>query len=214
MRTRVKICGITREADASAAVEYGADALGFVFYPGSPRHIDIEQAAELVAALPPFVASVALFMDAEADYVREVLAAVPIDLLQFHGSESPEFCASFDRPYIKSVPMGGGVNPSEYAARYRESRGFLLDSNAVGQAGGTGHTFDWSEVPDLGGRPLVLAGGLNPDNVADGVRALRPWAVDVSSGVEADKGLKDHARMQRFIEEIKRVDSEQSPGHE
>jgi phosphoribosylanthranilate isomerase len=208
MRTRIKICGITRSEDARAAVELGADALGFVFYPPSPRHVEIEQAASLVAMLPPFVQSVALFMDAEAGYVRDVLVAVPFDLLQFHGSETPEFCAAFGRPYIKSVPMGGGVEPREYAAKFADSRGFLLDSNAVGQAGGSGHAFDWSAVPDLGGRPLILAGGLNPDNVAEGVRTVRPWAIDVSSGVEAAKGLKDRARMQRFIEEIKRVDSE------
>jgi len=210
MRTRIKICGITRVEDAVAAAELGADAIGLVFYPPSPRYVASGRAAQIAAALPPFVSCVALFMDADEAAVREVLDAVPVDLLQFHGAETAEYCSAFARPYIKSLPMGGdgARGARERAASHPRARGFLLDSNAQGQAGGTGHTFDWSQRPDLGGRPLLLAGGLDADNVAAGVRSLRPWAVDVSSGVEAAKGLKDRARMHRFIEETRRADSQ------
>jgi phosphoribosylanthranilate isomerase len=202
-RTRVKICGITRADDALEAAALGVDAIGLVFYAGSPRYVDIEQAAEICRQLPAFVTAVALFLDADVSQVSRVLERVPIDLLQFHGSEDPAYCESFGRPYIKALGMGslnrdGLISQSK---AYSSARGLLLDSHAHGAAGGTGEPFDWSRVPELD-NPIILAGGLAVDNVAAAIRDVRPWAVDVSSGVEEDKGIKSVGLMSAFMYEV------------
>ncbi len=207
MRTRVKICGITRLEDALAAAELGADALGFIFYARSPRCIGASDAAAIVARLPPFVTTVGLFVDASMAIIEEVLGTVPLNLLQFHGDECPADCAALGRPYIKAVPMAEGVSVSGYVATYPDASGFVLDSHGLGRTGGTGETFDWSRFPGSSERPMILAGGLNPLNVADAVRKTRPYAVDVSSGVERSAGIKDVAKMAAFIEEVRSVDS-------
>lgn len=207
-RTRVKICGITCIEDALAAAEAGADAIGLVFWPGSRRHVQPGVAAEIVAALPPFVTTVGLFLDPSEGRVWDVLDTVPLAMLQFHGDESADFCERFARPYIKAVPMGGNHAPQVYAAPHATALGFLLDSHATGEAGGTGMAFDWTRVPDDFTRPVILAGGLTPDNVREAVRTVRPWAVDVSSGVESAPGRKDVNRMQTFIEQVRLADAE------
>jgi phosphoribosylanthranilate isomerase len=204
LRTRIKICGITRPEDAKAAATAGADAIGLVFHPPSPRNVDPETAAGIVRSLPPFVAAVALFMNAGVDHVRSCLNAVPLDLLQFHGDERPEFCRSFGRRYVKAVAMGTATDPLGYAARYPDAAGFLLDSHGGGRMGGTGDRFDWSLIPGAFAAPLILAGGLDPENVADGVRQVRPYAVDVSSGVEVAKGVKSAGRIAEFVREVRR----------
>ena len=207
MRTRVKICGITRPQDALAAAEAGADAIGLVFYARSPRAVEVEQAAALCAVLPPFVTTVGLFVDPAAEQVREVLAGVPLDLLQFHGRETADFCRGFGRPYLKALTMRPGADIAAEAAAYRDAAGILLDAWHPAVPGGSGETFDWDRIPPLP-RPLVLAGGLGPGNVAEAVRRVRPWAVDVSSGVEAEKGIKDAARIAAFIRGVNSVDSQ------
>lgn len=210
--TRVKICGITRAEDALAAVNAGADAVGLVFYARSPRHVSIVQAAQLVAALPPFVTSVGLFVNADAAFVREVLAAVSLDLLQFHGDESPEFCAQFSRPYIKAIRVKGGVDLLQCAARFSAAKGLLLDAHVEGIPGGTGATFDWNLIPQGIPLPVILSGGLDVENVAAAIRQVRPYAVDVSSGVEASegintlKGIKDAEKIAAFINEVNNID--------
>jgi len=200
MAMRVKICGITRSEDMRAACEAGADALGFVFYAKSPRHVEIEQASALVAALPPFVTSVGLFVDAEPEFVRQVLKKVPLDLLQFHGSESPDECRGFARPYLKAVRVRPGADLLKYAADYHDALGLLLDAYVPGVPGGTGERFDWNLVSAHFPMPIVLSGGLTPENVAEAIRQVKPWAVDVSSGVEARPGVKDAAKVAAFIE--------------
>jgi phosphoribosylanthranilate isomerase len=205
-RTRVKICGITRPEDGVGAARLGVDALGLVFYPASARVVDINRAQAVISALPPFVTIVALFMNASREAVGQVIRALPIDLLQFHGEESVSFCESFARPYIKAVPMGSAGDVLAYARRYPGAKALLLDSHNFGMAGGSGETFSWSRVPRNLDRPIILAGGLNPDNVAAGVRALHPYGVDVSSGVESAKGVKDYDLMKRFSSEVRRVD--------
>jgi phosphoribosylanthranilate isomerase len=204
--TRIKICGITRGQDIQAAVAAGADALGFVFYAKSPRNIDSRRAAELLATLPPFVTSVGLFVDPTAERVREVLAQVPLDVLQFHGDESPEFCTQFGRPYLKAIRVRPGVDLVECAARYADAQGLLLDAYVQGVQGGTGESFDWALIPRDLSLPVILSGGLHPGNVAGAVRTVRPYAVDVSSGVEASKGIKDATKVAAFIKEVKNVD--------
>ena len=206
MRTRVKICGITRPADAAEAARLGADSIGLVFHEPSPRAVAIETACAVRAAIPPFVTVAGLFMDAPAERVRSVLDAVPLDLLQFHGSESAEYCAGFGRPYIKAVPMAPGSQPERVLEEHDRAIGFLLDSHGVGEQGGSGIVFDWRAIPNLRGRPLILAGGLTPENVAAAVTQVRPWAVDVSSGVESAPGVKDVRRMASFISEVQRVE--------
>ena len=216
-RTRVKICGITRGVDGLAAARAGADAIGFVFWPGSPRVVAADAARSISDALPPFVSVVGLFVDPMPDEVRATLAALPLDLLQFHGGETPEFCRAFGRPYIKAVPVGDNVTRRdllEYAARYADARGLLFDAPpSGGLPGGTGRTFDWDRLPKDLPQPLVLSGGLTAANVADAIRRMRPWAVDVSSGVEmigSDgkpvRGSKDPSRMVAFIEEVRNAD--------
>jgi phosphoribosylanthranilate isomerase len=207
MPTRIKICGITRVEDALAACAAGADALGFVFHPPSPRNLAPDTAREIISALPPFVSAVGLFVDCEPDQIERIAARVPLDMLQFHGDEAPELCARFGRPYLKAVRMRPEVDLLEYARRFGDARGLLLDAFVSGTHGGTGTRFDWRLVPADLPVPIVLSGGLTPDNVGEAVQAVRPWAVDVSSGVEAAKGIKDPRRMRDFIAGVRRADA-------
>lgn len=204
MRTRVKICGLTREADLAAAVAAGADAVGLVFHRSSPRYVEPDRAAVLCRSIPAFVTVVGLFLDEDPGWVRQVVDAVPLELLQFHGTESPEYCQSFRRRYMKALGLGGG-DASADPENYRDAAGILVDAHAPGEQGGTGQRLDWTRLPDLGGRPWVLAGGLTPANVAEAVRTAKPYAVDVSSGVEASPGVKDPAKINAFIDEVNRV---------
>ncbi|MEW9898575.1 phosphoribosylanthranilate isomerase [Chitinivorax sp. PXF-14] len=200
---RIKICGLTRACDVDAAVSAGADALGFVFYGKSPRYVEPPQAAKLVAGMPPFVTSVGLFVDAAADEVVHALKTGRLDLLQFHGDESPGYCEQFDRPYIKAVRVKPGLNLLEYAERYASARGLLLDAYVEGVPGGTGATFDWTLIPPQLPLPVILSGGLDAANVESAARAVRPWAVDVSSGVESSKGIKDASKIAAFINGVR-----------
>ena len=204
--TRIKICGITREQDVLAVANGGADALGLVFYEKSPRHVKAEQAAKLVQAMPPFVTVVGLFVNPTVAFVREVLAKVPLDLLQFHGEEPPEFCRQFGRPYLKAIRVKAGVDLVECAARYADAQGLLLDAFVEGTQGGTGESFDWALIPQKLPLPVILSGGLHAGNVAEAIKQVRPYAVDVSSGVEAAKGIKDAAKVAAFIKEVKDVE--------
>lgn len=204
--TRIKICGITRVEDALAAAAEGADAIGLVFHEKSPRHVTVRQAGRFAAALPPFVTVVGLFVNVSADFVHAVLDEVPLDLLQFHGDETPDFCGSFERPYIKAIRVREGVDLVQCASRYSSAQGLLLDAWVKDVPGGTGHSFDWDMIPPELPLPVILSGGLNPDNVAEAIRRVRPYAVDVSSGVEAKKGIKDAAKIAAFIKEVKDVD--------
>lgn len=203
--TRIKICGITREQDALAAAAAGADAIGLVFYPPSPRAVDAGQAARIVAALPPFVTTVGLFVDAEPAAVRAVLAEVPLDLLQFHGEESDDYCRQFGRSYLKAVRVRSADQLQDVAAQWPGAAGILLDSYKPGVPGGTGEVFDWRLVPRERDWNLVLAGGLVASNVRQAIDEMQPWAVDVSGGVEAAKGIKDVAKINAFVQEVKRV---------
>ena len=205
MRTRVKICGITRIDDAQAAARAGADAIGLVFYPPSPRFLGLEQARALRDAVPPYVTPVALFVNPARDEVRAVLESVRPAMLQFHGEEDPDFCAQFGVPYLKACRVRPGVDLLEYLRPFSGAAGWLLDSH-VEQYGGVGERFDWSLVPAARIRPLVLSGGLTRDNVGEAIRRVRPWAVDVSSGVESAKGIKDAARIAAFIAEVRNAD--------
>jgi phosphoribosylanthranilate isomerase len=205
-RTRIKICGITREQDLHAAASCGADAIGLVFYEKSPRHVSVQQAAQLAHSAPPFVTVVGLFVNPTVDYVREVLAKVPLDVLQFHGEETPEFCAQFTRPYLKAIRVKPGVDLIQCASRYAGAQGLLLDAFVEGMQGGTGESFDWALIPHELALPVILSGGLNAGNVAAAIRQVRPYAVDVSSGVEAAKGIKDAAKVAAFISEVKSID--------
>jgi phosphoribosylanthranilate isomerase len=208
-RTRIKICGLREAAHARVAAEAGADAIGLVFYPRSPRCVSPEEAARVAASLPPFVTAVGLFVDADAAHVRSVLEAVPLDLLQFHGEETPEYCASFGRPFVRAVRMGPGTDLLEYAQRFSRARALLLDAFQPGQPGGTGHTFDWARIPRELPIPVILSGGLTAGNVGRAVREVRPWAVDVSSGVEAGRGVKDPQKIVEFIRSVQREDAGQ-----
>ncbi|MEO8487878.1 MAG: phosphoribosylanthranilate isomerase [Betaproteobacteria bacterium] len=218
-RTRIKICGITRVEDGVAAALAGADAIGMVFWSGTPRVVAVERARGIATAMPPFVSTVGLFVDPSADEVNAVLDAVPLAMLQFHGRERAAFCRAFGRPYLKAIPMGEGVDLLESASSYGDAAGWLLDHPpAGGLPGGTGRTFDWDRVPRGLPVPVVLSGGLAPDNVREAIRRVRPWAVDVSSGVEARdaagapmKGIKDAARIAAFIAEVRQADATQRP---
>jgi phosphoribosylanthranilate isomerase len=196
---RVKICGITSPEDAAAAVEAGADAIGLVFYAASRRAVSPDEAAKIAAAISPLVMTVGLFVNAPTETVLSTLERVPLNLLQFHGDESPEYCREFHRPYLKALPVTDSEELRRSMDSYPEARGFLLDTAAAGQFGGTGKTFDWGLVPSDSPRPLVLAGGLGPDNVAAAISAVGPAAVDVSSGVESAPGIKDPLKMQKFV---------------
>jgi len=206
MATAVKICGITRVEDGLAAAHAGAHAIGLVFHAASPRNVTPEQARAIIAALPAFVTPVALFVDQPADVVRATLARVPAQLIQFHGDETPEYCRAFERPYVKAVRVKPGVDLVEYAGRYADAKGLLLDAFVADAHGGTGTTFDWNLIPRALPLPVVLSGGLTPATVTEAVRRVRPWAVDVSSGVEAAKGIKDAARIGAFIAGVRNAD--------
>jgi len=208
MRTRVKICGITRPQDAIAAAQAGADAIGLVFYPASPRVVEIEQAREIIAALPPFVTTVGLFVDAGEAAIRRVLEALPLDLLQFHGDESPVECRRYGHPYIKALRMREQVDVLGTAREYHDAAGLLLDTYQAGVPGGTGDRFDWRRVPAHLTTPVILAGGLSPENVAEAMITARPYAVDVSGGVEVQPGIKDAYKIRSFIAEVERVGRE------
>ncbi|WP_421863630.1 phosphoribosylanthranilate isomerase [Motiliproteus sp.] len=206
MRTRIKICGLTEADNARRVAALGADTIGLVFYPPSPRAVSIEQARLICQALPPFVTVTALFVDETPERVSQILQQVPVDLLQFHGDESPSYCQQFSKPYIKAVRVRPAVDLPELARQYASSQGLLLDAYKPGVPGGTGESFDWQLItPDLP-LPVILAGGLDPNNVADAVNRVSPYAVDVSGGVEASKGIKDIELVERFIEEVARAD--------
>ena len=201
-RTRVKFCGMTRYEDARYAAELGVDALGFVFYEPSPRFIVPDKAADIIGRLPPFLTTVGLFVDATPEDVAETVMQTGIDCVQFHGDESPRLCAESPRPYIKAVRMAAGIDVHAVLASYSTARAILLDSFESGRVGGTGKTFDWSRIPTRVSKPIVLAGGLEPGNVARAIKAVQPAAVDVSSGIEARAGIKDHDKMRKFMQEL------------
>lgn len=205
-RTRIKICGITNLTDALAAVEVGADALGFVFYPPSSRFIEPKQAADIIYELPPFVVTTGLFVDAAVEDIERAIELVKLDLLQFHGNESPEFCNAFSRPYIKAIHVTENINLKAKAKQYSNARALLLDTSVSGMSGGTGQTFDWSIIPQFHPAKLILAGGLNPINIGQAVKKVKPYAVDISSGVEQSKGIKDKALMRELIQEVYSAD--------
>lgn len=207
LRTRIKFCGMTRADDIALACALGVDAVGLVFAQRSPRRLEIEQAAALRAHALPLVDVVALFMDNDAAHVQRVIDDVQPTLLQFHGGEDDAFCRAFGVPYLKAVAMGGDADDAAIA-RHPGAAGLLLDSHAKGSAGGTGQRFDWSRIPRAIELPFLLAGGLHPDNVFDAVRMVRPWGVDVSSGIESAPGEKDAAKMRRFVDEVRRADSQ------
>lgn len=200
---RSKICGITRIEDALAALEAGADAIGLVFYGKSPRAVSIEQAAVILQALPPFVTSVGLFVDMPRDELQQLLQRLPLDLLQFHGDESPADCEGHGRPYIKALRVRPGEDVAAAMAPYAGARGILLDTFVEGVPGGTGASFDWSLVPENAAKPIILAGGLDAGNVATAIRQVRPYAVDVSGGVEASKGIKDAGKIRAFVRAVR-----------
>jgi phosphoribosylanthranilate isomerase len=202
--TRVKICGITNVEDMLLACLSGADAIGLVFYAPSKRHVDIDQAVLIAEHLPPFVQLVGLFVDASKDYIDRVLSAVPLQMIQFHGDETEHFCQSFKCNYIKAIPMKPGIIPSELMNQYPSAQGFLLDTFIPGQPGGTGQTFDWGLFPDYH-KPLILAGGLDADNVKVAIETVKPYAVDISGGVELSPGKKSAGKLQAFIANAKRA---------
>jgi phosphoribosylanthranilate isomerase len=207
MRTRVKICGFTRVEDAVVAAQAGVDAIGLVFYPPSPRHVEISQAQAIVAALPAFTSVVALFVDAHAEQIHDVLAQVPIDCLQFHGDETPAQCRLYNKRYIKAVRMQADTDVGQLARAYHDAAGLLLDAYHPNAKGGTGSTFDWELIPPHCALPIILAGGLEPGNAIQAIQAVRPYALDVSSGVEADKGIKDAQKMRAFLKEVNQGDT-------
>lgn len=204
--TRIKICGLTREADVDAAVAAGADAVGFVLYPKSPRAVTPERAETLARRLPPFVTPVLLFVNAAPEQIAAGVAAVPHALLQYHGDEDAPACDAPGRPYLRAVRMAPGVDLLDFALRFPRATGLLLDAHVEGYGGG-GKVFDWSLIPDGVSAPVVLSGGLNPASVTDGIVRVRPWAVDVSTGVESAKGIKDAALMRRFCEAVREIDA-------
>lgn len=208
--TAIKICGITREQDALAAARCGVNAIGLVFYAQSPRCVAPARAAQLMRALPPFVMSVGLFVDAAANDVHQTLAAARVDLLQFHGDETPVYCRQFGVPYLKALRVRPGLDLLQYARDYHDARALLLDAYVEGTHGGTGATFDWALIPQNLPLPVVLSGGLTPENVTAAVQAVKPWAVDVSSGVEipglANKGIKDAAKIAAFVTGVRNAD--------
>jgi len=201
-RTRVKICGLSRPEDALAACRFGADAVGLLFYPPSPRGVDIDAARRIRRALPPFITVVGVFVDPEPGFLRQAIHEVCLDVVQFHGDEAPEFCAACERPYIKAVRVHEGTALGDVATRYAGASALLLDSYETEKRGGTGKTFDWSLIPADIGMPFILAGGLGPDNVASAIAEVAPFAVDGNSGVEASPGITDHAKIDAFIREV------------
>ena len=206
-RVRVKICGITVIEDAMAAVDAGADAIGLVFYKHSPRYVDIETAAAIAVTVPPFVSKVGLFVNADQSTIKDVLSNVQLDLIQFHGSESPAECEGFDMPYIKAVNVDSDLDYAESEARYHTAAALLLDTHVKGVPGGTGQSFDWTRIPSRRNKPLILAGGLTAENVGNAVRLVQPYAVDVSSGVETSSHKKSTQRINAFLEAVRLADS-------
>ncbi len=207
MRTRVKICGITSVADGLAAARQGADAIGLIFHPPSPRRVTPGRAAEIAAGLPPFVAPVAVFVNPAPEHVAEVVAACRPSFLQFHGEETPAFCRSFGIPYLRAVRVRSGVDLLESLAAYEDAAGWLLDAYRDDLYGGTGEAFDWNLIPPRLARPVILSGGLDAQNVGEAVRRVRPWAVDVSSGVESAKGVKDERLIAAFVAGVRNADA-------
>lgn len=207
MRTRIKICGITRPEDGLNAVRCGADAIGLVFYPPSPRAVNLNQAQDIVSILPPFVTVVGLFVDESRDRLKQLLRTVRIDLLQFHGKESADECTGYNRPWIKAMRMRKGIDLAAQEKAYPGASGLLLDAYEAGRPGGTGNRFDWERIPLEMTSRIILAGGLNPDNIESAVRRVRPYAVDVSGGVEESKGIKDAGKIAAFIEGVRRGDN-------
>tara|TARA_B110000459_G_C16425698_1_gene409494 strand:- start:218 stop:844 length:627 start_codon:yes stop_codon:yes gene_type:complete len=199
MLTRVKICGITRIEDALTAIRLGANAIGFIFWDKSARYIDPKEARKIVMALPPFVTVVGVYVNPSSEWVEETCSIAGLNLLQFHGDELPEFCSQFPLPYIKAVRIRSGIDLLQYATQYSSSNGLLLDSYVEGVPGGTGRTFEWSLIPENLSLPLILSGGLHPENVCAAIRKAKPWAVDVSSGVEITKGIKDADKIAAFM---------------
>ena len=202
-RVRIKICGITRLEDALEAVYAGADAIGLVFYDGSPRTVSLQTAGLICAQMPPFVSKVGLFVNAARDEIIRILKVVPLDLLQFHGDEEAEDCRGYSKPYIKAVRMKDHISLVDEAARFSEASALLLDAYTEGIYGGTGQVFDWTKPLPHIDKPLILAGGLTAENVATAIRQIRPYAVDVSGGVESKKGIKDPAKIAEFIREVR-----------
>jgi phosphoribosylanthranilate isomerase len=209
-RTRIKICGFTRLEDALHAADGGVDSIGLNFHRPSVRFIDLPGALRIRRAMPSFVTVTALFLDEKEDWVAEVVQGLRPDCLQFHGNETAEFCETWDLPYIKTIPMGSIDDPCAYAQGYEDAQGFLFDSHAAGRLGGSGDTFDWSKIPPGFEHRLILAGGINASNVADAIIQVKPWAVDVSSGVEASRGVKSSDLIDQFFHEVKRGDAERS----
>lgn len=203
--TRIKICGLTREEDIEAAVDSGADAIGFVFYPPSPRYVMPQRAAELVRKIPPFVDVVGLFVNASPEAVVNTCKALPINVLQFHGDESAEYCHQFDRPYLRAARVRPELDLVEFGRSYSDARGLLLDAFVEGYGGG-GHVFDWTLIPPNLPGFLVLSGGLTVANVGEAIQRVRPVAVDVSSGVELSKGIKDHSKIAAFVAAVRKAD--------
>jgi len=206
-RTRIKFCGITRLSDALEAIRLGVDALGFVFYPPSPRNIEVEKAADIIRQLPAFVSSVGLFVDSSEGFIQQVLQSTGIDILQFHGNETAKQCEVYGKPYLKAVRMKPDVDLVAVATEYTNASALLLDTYEKGLAGGTGSTFDWARIPEGITKPIILAGGLSAANVATAVQKVKPYAVDVSGGIEYSKGLKDAAKMAAFIKMVNEVSS-------
>tara|TARA_R110002049_G_scaffold252263_1_gene426788 strand:- start:91049 stop:91672 length:624 start_codon:yes stop_codon:yes gene_type:complete len=203
-RTRIKFCGITRQEDLQIAADLGVDAIGLVFCPVSPRAVNAQQARSLIDQCGPFITSVGLFMNQDAGTISSLIEKIPVDMLQFHGDESEQFCASFGLPYLKSIAMGG-IGQSVPESDYPSASALLLDSNESGQPGGSGKQFNWANIPALE-KPIILAGGLDANNVSDAIKQVRPYAVDVSSGIESAKGIKDIAKMKNFVRAVRDAD--------
>ena len=211
MRTRIKICGITRPADALTAAAAGADAIGLVFYPDSPRYIRPEEARALIRMMPPFIAVVGVFFDATEAAVSEVVETVPVHILQFHGDETPEYCTAWSRPYLKGIRMRDNADLTREAKRFSSARALLVDTYAREHPGGTGKPFDWNRVKGELALPLILAGGLTAENVGTAIKEVHPYAVDVSSGVESEKGIKDSRKIAHFVQAVRRADGTVKP---
>ena len=207
MRTRVKICGITRVEDAICAVQSGADAIGLVFYAESPRNVSLQAAQEIVAALPPFISIVGLFVNASQNKIQTVLAQLRLDVLQFHGDETAAECAQFNLPYLKAIRVKPDTNLLQYCEEFNSAQALLLDAHSDAAYGGTGHTFDWALIPKNLPKSIILAGGLNADNVGAAIRQVQPYAVDVSGGVEESKGIKDAAKIAAFMRAVEQTRS-------
>jgi phosphoribosylanthranilate isomerase len=205
-RTRIKVCGLTQLDQALYCAELGADSIGLVFHPPSSRLIEIDAAISIRRALPPFVTVTVLFLNEQQEWMQQVVDAVRPDCLQFHGNETAEVCEQFELPYIKSIPMASVTDVLGYARGFPHAQGFLMDSNMAGAMGGSGDTFDWTRIPASFDLPVILAGGLNAGNVAEAIARVKPWGVDVSSGVEVSRGIKDRTLVRQFFEEVHRSD--------